>query len=233
MKKRLLSVMIAFIAVAMPLLASAQISQEVAGTYSGTLAVSQDGTPMGQPSNENVYLTAEDDNHATLQIKNFKFALGAGVLELGDIVIPGVELQKEGNTTVLLPKDVNLKLNLVGDVTVHLAKSTITDKKLVVKLSVDTTFPVQMTIDVDFEGMQTQGSGIRNTIAEKPVIYYNSAVDALIVNGAQNQKFDIYNVTGMHTMSGILSTNSITISNLSKGIYLIKIGNHTAKFIKK
>jgi len=37
----------------------------------------------------------------------------------------------------------------------------------------------------------------------------------------------------MQILSGILNAEEINVSNLSKGIYLIKIGNSTVKFIKK
>ena len=37
----------------------------------------------------------------------------------------------------------------------------------------------------------------------------------------------------MQILSGTLNAEEINVSNLSKGIYLIKIGNNTVKFIKK
>ena len=67
MKKKLLTAIIAFIAITMSSSAYAQVSQEAAGTYNGTLTVSQDGNTMGKPSTENVYLTATDDSHVTLE----------------------------------------------------------------------------------------------------------------------------------------------------------------------
>ena len=215
MKQKLLKVMIAFIAIVMPNLSYAQ-SQEAAGTYNGTLGVKVGGMPAGD-STEDIYIIAEDANHIRLEIRNFKFSVGGSTIELGDIIIPSVELQKDGNTIVLLPKE-DVKVNLPD---------------LIGEVSVEKTYPAQLIVDVTFEGTQTSGSGIQSTTTEKPVVYYNAEIDALIVEGAENQKYNIYNITGVQTLSGILNTKEINVTALQRGIYLIKIGDNTVKFIKK
>ena len=254
MKQKLLKVMIAFIAIVMPNLSYAQ-SQEAAGTYNGTLGVKVGGMPAGD-STEDIYIIAEDANHIRLEIRNFKFSVGGSTIELGDIIIPrkfcasndwsakiglgdiiipSVELQKDGNTIVLLPKE-DVKVNLpdpIGEVSVDLNRSTIVDKEISLILVVETTYPAQLIVDVTFEGTQTSGSGIQSTTTEKPVVYYNAEIDALIVEGAENQKYNIYNITGVQTLSGILNTKEINVTALQRGIYLIKIGDNTVKFIKK
>ena len=110
--------------------------------------------------------------------------------------------------------------------------STIVDKKIVLSLNVETIFPVELFIDVDFEGTMT-ATGISDVTINKPTVYYNPSIDALMVQGAENQKYDIYNVTGMQILSGVLNTEEVSVSTLSRGLYLIKIGNTTVKFIKK
>lgn len=241
MKQKLLKVMIAFIAIVMPNLSYAQ-SQEAAGTYNGTLGVKVGGMPAGD-STEDIYIIAEDANHIRLEIRNFKFSVGGSTIELGDIIIPSVELQKDGNTIVLLPKE-DVKVNLpdpIGEVSVDLNRSTIVDKEISLILVVETTYSAQLIVDVTFElivdvtfeGTQTSGSGIQSTTTEKPVVYYNAEIDALIVEGAENQKYNIYNITGVQTLSGILNTKEINVTALQRGIYLIKIGDNTVKFIKK
>lgn len=229
MKQKLLKVMIAFIAIVMPNLSYAQ-SQEAAGTYNGTLGVKVGGMPAGD-STEDIYIIAEDDNHIRLEIRNFKFSVGSSAI----VIIPSVELQKDGNTIVLLPKE-DVKVNLpdpIGEVSVDLNRSTIVDKEISLILVVETTYPAQLIVDVTFEGTQTSGSGIQSTTTEKPVVYYNAEIDALIVEGAENQKYNIYNITGVQTLSGILNTKEINVTALQRGIYLIKIGDNTVKFIKK
>ena len=207
----------------MPNLGYAQ-SVEAEGTYNGTLAVSVAGLPAGS-STENIHLIAENDNHIRLEIRNFKFSVGGSTIELGDIVIPNVELQKEGNTITLLPTDAQVTLpEPIGMVSVHLNQSTIVNNNISLTLTVQTTYPVSLQVDVTFDGTKTGGSGVQNT---------NPTISAVIVKGAESQKYDIYDVAGIPTLSGILNAEEINVSTLSRGLYLIKIGNNTVKFIKK
>lgn len=232
MKQKLLNFMIALIAIIMPTIIYAQ-AQEAAGTYNGKLDVSLYGLPAGS-STENVYITTVDETHVTLEIKDFKFTVNNVVIEIGNILIPDITVQKEGNTIIILPADVKLTLPApIESVDVHLNRSTINNKKLELTLTVDTTYPQPITVDVKFDGTQTGGSGIQNTETKKTAIYYNVETNILTIKGADNQKYDIYNVTGMHIISGILSTEEVNVSGLSKGLYLIKMENYTTKFIKK
>ncbi len=232
MKKKLLTAIIAFIAITMSSSAYAQVSQTAAGTYAGTLEVymmEPNKIPLGS-SAENIYLTSTDANHVTLEIRNFSFPL---VGELGDIVIPDVALEEEGDVINILPKTVKITLKVVGEVNVILNKSTIKDKEITLSLNVETTPPYpDMYIYVDFKGTMT-ATGISDVTLNKPTVYYNPSIDAIMVQGAENQKYDIYNVTGMQILSGVLNTEEVSVSTLSRGLYLIKIGNTTVKFIKK
>ena len=232
MKKKLLTAIIAFIAITMSSSAYAQVSQTAAGTYAGTLEVymmEPNKIPLGS-SAENIYLTSTDANHVTLEIRNFSFPL---VGELGDIVIPDVALEEEGDVINILPKTVKITLKVVGEVNVILNKSTIKDKEITLSLNVETTPPYpDMYIYVDFKGTMT-ATGISDVTLNKPTVYYNPSIDAIMVQGAENQKYDLYNVTGMQILSGVLNTEEVSVSTLSRGLYLIKIGNTTVKFIKK
>lgn len=232
MKKKLLTAIIAFIAITMSSSAYAQVSQKAAGTYAGTLEVymmEPNKIPLGS-SAENIYLTSTDANHVTLEIRNFSFPL---VGELGDIVIPDVALEEEGDVINILPKTVKITLKVVGEVNVILNKSTIKDKEITLSLNVETTPPYpDMYIYVDFKGTMNT-TGISDVTLNKPTVYYNPSIDAIMVQGAENQKYDIFNVTGMQILSGVLNTEEVSVSTLSRGLYLIKIGNTTVKFIKK
>ena len=227
MKKKLLSTIVAFIAIAMSLPAHAQISQEAAGIYKGLLTITVDETSMS-PVQENVYLTASDATHATLEIRDFSF----GGISLGNITVPEVELQKEGSTINLLPKTVDLNLAIIGKVKVSLEQSTIKDKVLELSLNVIPD-DADMDIHVGFEGTNSS-TGITDTPAgNKHPVYYDATTDALIIKGAESQRYEIFNLTGVQTMSGIIMTDNINVSHLSRGIYLIKIGNRAVKFVKK
>lgn len=226
MKKKLLSTILAFMAIAVSLPTYAQISQEAKGVYSGQLIISLDGAD-GDPLPEDVYLIDEDDTHVTLQIKNFSFAM----LQLGDITVPGVELQKDGNTINLLPKTVDIDL-LIGKVKVSLEQSTITNNKLVLSLGVS-PYEGDLDIHVGFNGTNTS-TGIYDVPTEnKPTVYYDATTGSIVVKGAENLKYEIFNLTGVQTMTGVIASENINVSNLTKGIYLIKIGNNTVKFIKQ
>lgn len=227
MKKKLLSTILAFMAIAISLPTYAQISQEAKGVYSGQLIITVDGGEA-DPIQENVYLTDEDDTHITLQIRNFAF----GALQLGDITVQGVELQKDGNTINLLPKTVDIDLNIIRKVKVSLEQSTIINNQLVLSLAVS-PYAGDLDIHVGFDGTNTS-TGIYDVSTDnKPTVYYDTTTGSIITKGAENLKYEIYNLTGVQTMAGIATSDNINVSNLTRGIYLIKIGNSTVKFIKQ
>lgn len=65
-------------------------------------------------------------------------------------------------------------------------------------------------------------------------IFPNPTTDVLCINGAQNtDAISIYSISGQ-MMQAVVSSNQVDVSNLPKGIYIIKIGNDfTSKFIKQ
>ena len=71
------------------------------------------------------------------------------------------------------------------------------------------------------------------------LIYPNPAKDELIVSGNfsenENSVYSIKNILGETLITGILSGDKtiINIGNLSKGIYIIKVGSEVRKFIKE
>lgn len=66
-------------------------------------------------------------------------------IPLGDIVVSDVELQRDGNTIILAPKEVDLNLiGEIGKVKVSLEQSTIKDNKLLLSLS----SPYSLDLDI-------------------------------------------------------------------------------------
>jgi chitodextrinase len=65
-------------------------------------------------------------------------------------------------------------------------------------------------------------------------VYYHSSHQTLTVETAQNTRLDIYDATGAKVLSGriIRGENSVNVSRLPKGIYLVRWENHTFKWIK-
>ena len=66
-------------------------------------------------------------------------------------------------------------------------------------------------------------------------IYPNPAVDQLNVTLSQNADIVIYNIMGQKVMTveGHVGANSISISNLTAGVYFINAGSDTQKFVVK
>ncbi|CAM3854875.1 MULTISPECIES: T9SS type A sorting domain-containing protein [Flavobacterium] len=69
----------------------------------------------------------------------------------------------------------------------------------------------------------------------KLTIYPNPAIDNIIVKGiTQSEKVTIYSILGIQVKQTTINqtNNSIDISNLNKGTYILSIGNKHQKFIK-
>lgn len=64
-------------------------------------------------------------------------------------------------------------------------------------------------------------------------IYPNPAIDKLNVYNAPSKEYKIFDMTGRLINSGIIKQNSINVSQLSSGNYILKTGEITKKFIKK
>ena len=78
-------------------------------------------------------------------------------------------------------------------------------------------------------------TGINEVAIQELNFYPNPAKDELQVTGYQLQGKDytIFSVTGQIFMQGILSDKTINVKSLQSGMYFIKIGNTTGKFIKE
>jgi hypothetical protein len=73
-----------------------------------------------------------------------------------------------------------------------------------------------------------------SSIDQKEIrIYPNPAIDKLNIYNAPSQEYKIFDMTGRVINSGTLERNSINVSQLSSGNYILKTGEITKKFIKK
>lgn len=73
-----------------------------------------------------------------------------------------------------------------------------------------------------------------STNSQKDIrIYPNPAIDMLNVYNAPSKEYKIFDMTGRLINSGIIEQNSINVSQLSSGNYILKTGEITKKFIKK
>lgn len=73
-----------------------------------------------------------------------------------------------------------------------------------------------------------------NTTHQKDIkIYPNPAIDKLNVYNSPSKEYKIFDMTGRVITSGTLERNSINVSQISSGNYILKVGETTKKFIKK
>ncbi len=70
------------------------IAGEIAGTYAGTITVTQeDGSKMGDPmENQKIYITRKGNNQVDLELKDFQF----GDVPVGALTVPAVEVADNG-----------------------------------------------------------------------------------------------------------------------------------------
>ncbi|MDL2289817.1 T9SS type A sorting domain-containing protein [Paludibacteraceae bacterium OttesenSCG-928-F17] len=63
-------------------------------------------------------------------------------------------------------------------------------------------------------------------------IYTSPASDIITVVGSVNENYSIYNTNGALIQTGYIQNEQVNISNITSGMYFIKVDNKTAKFIK-
>ncbi|MDR2824335.1 MAG: leucine-rich repeat protein, partial [Prevotellaceae bacterium] len=78
-------------------------------------------------------------------------------------------------------------------------------------------------------------SGIEDMQVQQLVIYPNPVKDELIISNEQltANNVQIYDIAGKVVNYRLLSANSIDVSNLPNGIYFIKVGNASGRFVKE
>ena len=72
------------------------IAEAVAGNYVGIITVTmEDGSAMGDPSQDTIYITSVSDNVVDLELKNFKF----GILPVGRLNVSNMSIQNDGKVS--------------------------------------------------------------------------------------------------------------------------------------
>ncbi|HPZ26485.1 MAG TPA: T9SS type A sorting domain-containing protein, partial [Kaistella sp.] len=76
---------------------------------------------------------------------------------------------------------------------------------------------------------------VENSGHDVTKVFPNPVKDLLSVSGiAKDSKYEIYSLDGKLIKQGTYNSSSkISVNNLSKGTYLIKIGESNLKFIKQ
>lgn len=237
MKKRLLTLALAVSAICFSV--NAQSGADVAGTYTGDLDVNFTiDFPTTQAS---ITILDEGDGYIGFELKNFMLPSpepNGDPMPVGTIILSDIELYKKDGVT-LFDKTQEIEI-LSGDDTEldwmgpNLGKLSVSLKGKVEgnMITIDPiTIPLEGlgTVAVKFAGTKNGGSGIKNNTLS--AIYYDVNSSSVIVSAGQN--YQIYNIAGQLVKSGRASGNAVSVSELHNGLYLIKMGKTTVKFVKK
>lgn len=95
------------------------------------------------------------------------------------------------------------------------------------------TFFIMPPQDVNIIANFKQSTDIDN-ITYKPLsVFPNPATDHITITGIKNGIYSIYNTFGNLKKQGSFNGGNISISELSTGIYILKINNTSTRFIKR
>ena len=171
MKKFLLSLVALFL---MAGTTQAQtVANEVAGNYTGKLAISLTSKEDLQFGEEtyNVILTADGNNTVTFALNNFGFS----GMNLGDIVLPNIPVQKQTNGSILFGENAIKNFSFLDGAIVATAKinetsSIIKGDSLIADVDVIWKASEDMPIYVQFKGKkEATATGIQQATTKNAV----------------------------------------------------------------
>ncbi|HTM65467.1 MAG TPA: T9SS type A sorting domain-containing protein [Flavipsychrobacter sp.] len=85
-----------------------------------------------------------------------------------------------------------------------------------------------------FIGFDIQPNGINDITREKKLtVYPNPAKEALYLKNAEGQAYLITDIAGRVLLQGSMKGRSIDVGMLNSGLYLLRIGTETVKFVKE
>ena len=239
--------------------AQAQLSDRVAGTYNGALAVSITLTSNGsssttEPQVRDVIVNADGDNQMEFQLDNFILNQEGAVMPVGSIRVPDIDLEEDGEAVTFT---VNRRITIeAGDDPTQQwmgpILSTMPDSEgqtgiLIdmqgrfeggkLSLSLDIPFSqMYMQIGVTFEGTNPdyEDPAAISGVQAGQMALESSLVDSELsftgIEGAM--RYAIYNVAG-RLVDGGYTSGRVNVSTLAKGIYLVQLGGRTVKFVKR
>ena len=143
------------------------VANEVAGNYTGKLAISLTSKEDLQFGEEtyNVILTADGNNTVTFALNNFGFS----GMNLGDIVLPNIPVQKQTNGSILFGENSAKTFSFLDGAIVATAKinetsSVIKGDSLIADVDVVWKAAEDMPIYVQFKGKkESTSTGIQQT----------------------------------------------------------------------
>jgi hypothetical protein len=83
-------------------------------------------------------------------------------------------------------------------------------------------------------GFDIQPNGINDITKDKKLtVYPNPAKEALYLKNAEGQAYLITDIAGRVLLQGSMKGRSIDVGALNSGLYLLRIGTETVKFVKE
>lgn len=253
MKKVLLTVCLFVMAV----IANAQLADQVAGTYSGTLIVTitaEGESATADPGQQDVIVDKVGDNQMELHLNNFVLVSEGEPMPVGNITVPAIDLVEKDGAITFEKKD-NISIENGDDPTYEGAwmgptisampdpttgkpgvNISMTGKVEAGKMTLSLDIPfaaMGMQIAVTYGGTNPNYTAIQTIRKDKVALTSSAVKDELSfigIEGAVN--YAVYNIAGNLVKKGH-TTGSVNVSTLNSGIYLIKIGGVTMKFVKR
>lgn len=241
MKKVLLTVCLFVMAT----VASAQLADKVAGTYTGDLDVFfQAQFPTA--NNVSVEIEKSDDLHINFYLNNFVLSAGGDVIPVGNVTLTNIELTQDVDSVKFTATQTitiaagNLEEYgqddwmgpILGPLSVSISGKVVGDSVIIEPITIPLGELVG-TVSVTFKGKNPSYVAIKDVKMSKVVLTASAVQNELSfagIEGAAN--YAIYNIAGNMVKQGY-TAGRVDVSAFSNGIYLVKIGDATMKFVKR
>lgn len=152
---------------------------EVSGTYQGDLSVTMEPV-LSEKSNRNIYIVEDGTSTVKMELKDFSIQIGNSLIEVGDIIVPNIELTGEGSLVTLKETHVVINHPDLGELQVKISGTVIDGKAdLYIVVFAKT---LNQNINVQFEGKRISKDILISDYAEEVAAWY--ARTDLTVSGA-------------------------------------------------
>ena len=262
MRKTLLSFFAAAAAIICSSAVSAtELKDKVVGDFTGNMVITitaaddPNGESVEAPPAPAIVKIAEDGGSFSLALNNFLFGepepMYVGNIAVSDITVTDgdiISISAE-KPIVITAGDADFKYEgepvaedtwlgpaiteaCGGSIPITLA-GTIEGQTAKMTIDINAAVALNMIISVKFEGTNPNIVDISNDLTNVAgITAYTSEAGILYVKGLDGEAaYTIYNVLGSGVASGVVS-DTIDISSLPKGIYILKVGKTALRFSK-
>ncbi|MDO5572157.1 MAG: calycin-like domain-containing protein [Bacteroidales bacterium] len=196
---------------------------KIPSSYVGNLAISVANTETSNSNNVEV-TTFIKDGKLSLKVSNLSIVMGEDIIPFGDITVPGIELDSDGNINKI---DMSLQHPTLGELPLSMT-GLLTDIKSSLKINI--TYNKVIPIDVNFEGKAKTSS--LTSVSEKNIECIVGD-NYILVDNAQIKSFSLYNISGRNIRSKNILSNRIDFDNISTGIYIADIITDKGRITRK